>query len=437
MSGRMIFILTTVHKTFSSSVSADEQELLVGTDQAWLVRLSTRDLSILGTVSKGHTQEVVGISISSSNNGNDNFNHGNGISNNNGNGNSNNDNNGKDDLYCSISSDGSLNVYDLESLVLISTFKRHNKIRGTSIFAINNKNNSNSRFILTGWSDGKVQCYRISAPTPMSSSSVSEPTLCWEILAAQHTVTSIYHCELYMATGASDGTISLWSNATRQNLAFFNAHGGEVSRIFTHLSDPSLLISSGDRTLTTFSLKTETKRERVRIRDGAITGMAHLSPVGFTTSSSSPPFTHNNRYSANNQYTQNNNQQPHVQPPNRSHQNHNVLTCDTRGCLRVWDFYQYDPNSAVLSINVSNQALCCLAVSASGRYVATGGEERTVFVYEVVQSQSSEYMLELVSVCNGHTGSIKDISFSTDERSIVSVGEDSSLCVWDINTHQY
>jgi WD40 repeat protein len=179
----------------------------------------------------------------------------------------------------------------------------------------------------------------------------------------------------------------------------------------------------------------------VRIRDGTITGMAHLSPVGFASSVSDSFNDNNNDYdnghvAQGNQrsYLQQRQQGHQLQPPNHTHQNHNILTCDSRGCLRVWNFYQHEPNTAVLSINVSKVALYCIAVSASGRYIATGGKDRTVYVCEVVQSssQSPEYSLELVSACHGHTGSIKSLSFSSDERSIVSVGEDGSLCVWDM-----
>ncbi|MEM9953114.1 MAG: protein kinase [Chloroflexota bacterium] len=68
-----------------------------------------------------------------------------------------------------------------------------------------------------------------------------------------------------------------------------------------------------------------------------------------------------------------------------------------------------------------------LAISADGRWIATGSEDLTVILWDG-DTQSVVHQL------TGHRGIISDLAFSPDNRQLVSVANDGLGIVWDVET---
>ncbi len=67
-----------------------------------------------------------------------------------------------------------------------------------------------------------------------------------------------------------------------------------------------------------------------------------------------------------------------------------------------------------------------VAISKDGRYVISGGEDKTIRVWETETGKVKEL--------KGHTGSVTYVAISLDDKYVVSWGKDNIIRVWDIET---
>ncbi len=67
----------------------------------------------------------------------------------------------------------------------------------------------------------------------------------------------------------------------------------------------------------------------------------------------------------------------------------------------------------------------CVAVSRDGRWIASAGEDTTVRLWD---ARSGEPLLKL----RGHTGLVSSLAFSPDGKLLVSGSRDHTLKVWDL-----
>lgn len=77
-----------------------------------------------------------------------------------------------------------------------------------------------------------------------------------------------------------------------------------------------------------------------------------------------------------------------------------------------------------LSPDLADEAFA-IAVSNSGKFVATGGSQQLLKLWNVEG-------LKLVATCTGHSGTIRNIKFSPDDRQVVTVGDDGIVLVWNL-----
>ena len=71
-------------------------------------------------------------------------------------------------------------------------------------------------------------------------------------------------------------------------------------------------------------------------------------------------------------------------------------------------------------------SLWSLNPSNSGLVVATGGTKKLLKLYETAPGH------KLLASVVGHSGAIRDLKFSPDDKQLVTVGEDGVIFVWNL-----
>ncbi len=89
-------------------------------------------------------------------------------------------------------------------------------------------------------------------------------------------------------------------------------------------------------------------------------------------------------------------------------------------------FYDRDTARAVADVRAHDGPIAALAVSADGRYVASGGEDRALVLWDAVRHAP------VAHVRDAHAAGIEDVAFYEDGLVMVSVAQDASVRVWSL-----
>lgn len=185
----------------------------------------------------------------------------------------------------------------------------------------------------------------------------------------------------FVASGSSDGGVSVWSAFTRELVAQFHEHKRAVTKVLVDNTHPNLVHSCGlDRGVYTYDLKTERRTIGHQVREG-----------GFNTMSQ------------------------------RIDSEQELVTGGCDGRILFWDC---DVTDYVLQLNdPSKLKINQVNISPSGKYLITCGDDCQVKLFDMRNNQ-------LISCCLGHSDIVHDATWSPDERQIISVGNDACICVW-------
>ncbi len=161
------------------------------------------------------------------------------------------------------------------------------------------------------------------------------------------------------------------------------AHTKPITKVMPDLNQPHIIHSCGlDKAICTFDLKKEKKIVGHSIKNGVINDMSQ-----------------------------------------RKDHELELVTGGQGSPICFWDCDEADPVAYIdYPYKVSS-----LQVSNSGKYLAFGSETNEVFVYNIADPTK----FTIVGKGGAHSGPVMKLKWSPDDKQIVSVSADASLCIWN------
>eukprot|EP00658_Telonema_sp_P-2_P025115 TRINITY_DN20112_c0_g1_i4.p1 TRINITY_DN20112_c0_g1~~TRINITY_DN20112_c0_g1_i4.p1 ORF type:complete len:428 (-),score=108.87 TRINITY_DN20112_c0_g1_i4:363-1646(-) len=270
----------------------------------------------------------------------------------------------RSDLFVTCAADGNVRIWDLSDYGVLTNMM--NPSPATScLFTLEDE-------VLIGGEDGSLNCY-----------SATDGAELWTIPNAHSkAVTHLGSTpEVFLSTGA-DGALRLWLQSNRRLLGQFAEHSGPITGLCVDCNDDSLVHTcSSDKSIITWDLKREKRSNCHMLREGSFLHMAQ-----------------------------------------RKDHEWELITSHGPGVLLQWDCDIADPVKKCEDPRGARTS--CIAISPSGKYLATGCDDFSVKVWDVIGD-------EVISVCLGHSAVVKDVKWSPDEKQFISVAQDCAICVWN------
>jgi len=231
----------------------------------------------------------------------------------------------------------------------------------------------NGRSIISGWSDGKLRAF-----LPQSG------RLMYVINDAhQNAVTALAttsDCKK-VVSGGIEGEVRVWQigQQTQQMEASMKEHRGRVWSIILRQDDSQAVSASSDGSCIVWDLTTKTR------------SMCLFESTMFKSI---------------------------VYHPDESQ----LLTTGSDRKISYWDTFD---GQAIRVLEGSDDGeLCCLAISKSGQTFCSGGQDRLLKVWDYDQG-----MCKYLGI--GHSGVISSVAIAPDQKSIVSVGSEGAIFIWN------
>lgn len=264
---------------------------------------------------------------------------------------------------------GGVRVWDLSDYSSISGIKFQRSGAVTCLVMVDNNT------ILSGWMDGHVMCTDVNGK------------LLWSIPTAHRDGTTAIAAHVdptlqYFVTGGGDGAVRVWRYSNRELITQYTEHRKGVCRVIIDTKSPNIVHSvGGDCSVLSFDLKAARRVICHIINSGTMTAMTQRKDAELE-----------------------------------------LITGDTMGRLLFWDIDIRDPVMAVQ--DPSRTAIRSCSVSPTGRFLVFAGDDHILKVMDMRSNQ-------IVSLGYGHSSPILSLSWTPDEKQIISGGADSSLCIWN------
>ena len=203
----------------------------------------------------------------------------------------------------------------------------------------------------------------------------------FDIPAHRGNVNCIYVDGNYILTGGEDGIVRVWTRKNHELVIQIPAHHKNVRSVFADLNKPNIIYSCGeDRELLCFDLKLQKRLTTQSIPNGYLCGIAQ-----------------------------------------KLDKDYEIISVGVNCNLAVWDFYKSEP---IQEINL-NEKMMAIKISHSGKYFALGSNSGELWLFKLPEC-------EFLSKSQGHSRQINNLNWSPDDKQIVSISNDSSICVWNI-----
>ncbi|KAG5188453.1 quinon protein alcohol dehydrogenase-like superfamily [Tribonema minus] len=229
--------------------------------------------------------------------------------------------------------------------------------------------------VVSGWRDGRLRAHDADTGKAL-----------W-LMDNTHvegvTALALSRNQRFALTGGQGGELRVWELRSRELVSHLKQHGQRVPSVALFSDDAHAVSVSRDRSLICWDLRTEKQVSHHSQRMGGINGVALSKDESL------------------------------------------VLTVGQEKRMTQWDLRAQAPVSVTdLSRDMSDEALG-VAVSHNGRFVATAGTAQVVKLWDLASRR-------LLAEGRGHSGSVTALSFSADDRQLVSAGLDGNVLVWNV-----
>eukprot|EP00940_MAST-03C_sp_MAST-3C-sp2_P001438 g1438.t1 len=281
------------------------------------------------------------------------------------------------DVCCTASNDGTVRLWSLSDYSAIARIQEDSDALCVCVA----QRTDGFRVVLSGWNDKSIRAY--------DARDGCEGKPIFSIPDAHRTqIRCIDATDTFIVSGDVEGTVRVWTWG-RELLCQFSEHRQAVTSVRADNRVPYRLHSCGeDGMVLTYDLRMERRVSSHHLRRRAFLAMSQ-----------------------------------------REDSEQEILVTTKCGSILAWD---RDEKAPVMSVHDAERPLRCASLSSSGRFLAVAGDDRLVKVYELVR-QSGEALKtpRLIAVGSGHFSAVLDVSWSPDEKQIVSVAGNCSMCVWN------
>lgn len=284
----------------------------------------------------------------------------------------------RSDIFATCATDGQAIVWDLSDYVISSATSPQRGTLGRGARCLCWVGDVG---LCVGYGDGNLRCYY--------GHSTATKTLSkeWEIQAHRAAVTSVV-CRLsqeiaYLVSGSDDGSVRVWNLSSRQMAAQFAEHLTPVLGLVLDCELPTRFHSAGSSDLFTYELEKK--------RPVAAHVRGHGAPLACLDQ-------------------------------RRDTGAKELVAADTNGTLHVWDGRQQHVSSFPQHV-----ALRVHAIRFWGKFVALAADE-VVALYDFSNADAPRAIAQGFA----HSEKINSLEWSPDGRQIVSVGDDSCMCAWNV-----
>ena len=203
----------------------------------------------------------------------------------------------------------------------------------------------------------------------------------FDIPAHRGNVNCIYVDGNYILTGGEDGIVRVWTRKTHELIIQIPAHHKNVRSVLADLNKPNIIYSCGeDRELLCFDLKLNKRLNTQSIPNGYLCGIAQ-----------------------------------------KLDKDNEIISVGVNCNLAVWDFYKTEPVQEI----ILNEKMMAIKISHSGKYFALGSSSGELWLFKLPEC-------EFISKSQGHSRQINNLNWSPDDKQIVSISNDSSICIWNV-----
>ncbi|OQR89815.1 hypothetical protein ACHHYP_06029 [Achlya hypogyna] len=227
--------------------------------------------------------------------------------------------------------------------------------------------------LLTGWTDGCVRCH---------GSDTGD--FLWSIDNA-HTggVTALVlsNNQRFIVSGGAGGDVRVWDLRKRDMVSHLKEHSMTVTALALFDDDVHLLSCSRDKSFLCWELRSERRISSHIQRMGGINAVA------------------------------------------LSRNQNIVLTVGQEKRISFWDLRIETPVNLITKAHVDEAT--CIAVAHALPLFATGGTDQVVKLWSF---DSGQLLVDGI----GHSGGVRSLAFSPDDRQLVSVGDEGSIFVWNV-----
>jgi len=233
--------------------------------------------------------------------------------------------------------------------------------------------------VMTGWTDGDVRCFDEETGEHL-----------WTINNAHRGGVSclcVAPNQAFIVSGGEEGDVRVWDVRSREMLCHLKEHTARVTSTAVMKDCQTAISASRDRSALCWDLQHERRVSAHTQRMGGINSLAlHQNMV-------------------------------------------NTVTVGQEKKVTYWDLREEQPVRVIDKAHAGSYGEAmeglATAISHDGKLVATGGTDQRVLLWDFATGK-------LVVTGIGHSGDVTGLSFSPDDKQLVSVGKDGMVFVWNI-----